>query len=130
MAENKRPFSNGTEAMDWYCNNCETCVKAWHPDPKKGSPSYETMKKYRSQGKYCPLQFDIDDGFVSGEIPTETYRKIWPMGRMENPKCFHWSGDDRDRWTPPRKPKPVPPPNQLPLFTEFDELVKPIEKVK
>jgi len=127
------PFSNGSEACDWYSNNCSCCKKAWHPDPNKPTPSMKTMKEYRRIGKYCPMQFDIDDAFVTGEIPAETYQKIWPNGRWyEQPEdsnrsdsCAHWSDDNNDGFNYPKRPQKPPPANQLPLFTEFDELVKP-----
>lgn len=30
--ETVRPFSNGSQYMDWTANNCETCTKAAPPD--------------------------------------------------------------------------------------------------
>ena len=128
MSETITPFSNGSEACDWYATNCEQCVKSWHPDWNKPPVKQKTIKSYIKSGKYCKLQYEIDMGFITGEIPAETYKQIWPKGRWyEHPEgpastdsCFHWSGDDNDRWKPPKRPSPGPPANQLPLFTEFD----------
>jgi len=107
------PFSNGTQAMSWYGENCDKCVKAWHPDAEKGPPSYETQKKYVTCGKYCKLQYWIDIAFIEGSIPKEIAEQIG-IGQYGLTHCRFFSDNDDDRWQPPKRPRPDnTPDNQL-----------------
>lgn len=115
-----RPFSNGSSAMIWYSENCDLCVKAYHP--KDGNyPSDATMKNYCSIGKECRFKYAIDVAFITGEIDEELAQKI---GLDKGGNCLLFSDDKNDGYTPPKKPKPDnTPDNQILLFSEFDELV-------
>jgi len=118
------PFSNGTDAMCWYAENCEKCVKAYFP--KDGIyPSDKTMKNYCSIGKECKLKYYIDWGFVSGEIPDKIAEQIGKdkdYGLKQT--CLMFSDDEDDGYKPPKRPKKDPTPdNQILLFSDFDELV-------
>jgi len=56
-------FSNSTEArMWWYCN-CRVCAK------------YESESRDREKAK-CKAAFDIDLGYVTGELPARVERII------------------------------------------------------
>lgn len=114
-----RPFSNGTEGMMWYDDNCCTCKKAWHS--KDGNyPKEETLKAYVRQGKYCKLQYDLDLAFIISEIPESTADQIGTEYKSDKcctlkQTCMMWSekgdGDERK----PRKPRDPSGPNQLSL---------------
>lgn len=58
-----RPFSNGSEAMEWHDRNCEKCLL--YDDEAE---SEETAK--------CKLAFHLDYGFVSSEIPIWVAKEI------------------------------------------------------
>lgn len=58
-----RPFSNGSEAMDWQSRNCGKCMNY-----ENNSTSEETAK--------CKLAYHIDFGFVSSEIPLWVAKEI------------------------------------------------------
>lgn len=128
-----RPFSNGTESMIWYDNNCCTCKKAWHS--KDGNyPKEETLKAYVRQGKYCKLQYDLDLGFVISEIPESTADQIGTTHKSETyctlkETCMMWSEKDEDDNRPrPRKPRDPSGPNQLCLPIELIEIERNIVK--
>lgn len=63
------PFSNGSEAMHWYENNCDKCKKSYseYPDPAETEELVEA-------GAYCSLQWtlekaqwdDFDDSCLDG----------------------------------------------------------------
>ena len=115
-----RPFSSGTGAMIWMCNNCERCVK--YCDDLNIEES--TRRSYLRSGKMCKIQYYLGWGHVYGYIPKSiaplagwTEEKGWPE------QCMLYSDNDDDRWRPPKKPKPDPTPdNQVLLFSEFDSL--------
>ncbi len=116
------PFSNGTEAMQWYGENCDRCVKAYHPDPETGWAKEATLKNYVRCGKYCKLQYWMDVGFIEGTIPDEIAVQI---GKGENyglkQTCMFFSDNDNDGYKPPKRPKPEPP-NQMVMPFILDEL--------
>lgn len=99
------PFSCGTEAMDWICNNCDQCVKSYRP--KDGIyPSDKTMKEYIRIGKECQMKYDLDFGFIIGEIPLETAQKIGYNNDSLSSSCMMFSDDSNDGYKAPRRPKP------------------------
>lgn len=122
---NIKPFSNGSEAMIWYSENCELCTKAFFP--KNGEyPSDQTMKNYCSIGKECKLKYSIDLGFITGEIPLYVANQIGWNGSFLNENCMMFSDNSDDGFNYPKKNKPDnTPDNQLLMFSEFDELLNP-----
>jgi hypothetical protein len=61
--ENVKPFSNASEACSWHNYNCEDCDR------------YESESTDRDKAG-CKLAFDLDRGFVIGEIPLSTAKVI------------------------------------------------------
>jgi hypothetical protein len=117
------PFSNGTSAMIWYENNCQSCTKAYFP--KNGEyPSDETMKNYVSIGKECKCKYYMDWAFVSSEIPLEIAEKMGYTEEKGFPRtCILFSDNDDDRYKAPKRPKPdSTPPNQLLMPFYLQEL--------
>lgn len=116
-----RPFSNGTEAMIWYDENCTRCSKAYFP--KDGEyPSDQTMKKYCSIGKECKLKYAIDWAFVTSEIPDEVAAQIGESKYGLKSQCMMFSDNDDDRYRPPKKPRPRPiNPDQKDLFPMYPD---------
>jgi hypothetical protein len=116
------PFSNGTQAMIWQDNNCDRCVKAWHPDGEKGYPKEKTIQSYVRCGKYCKLQYWIDIGWIEGSIPLEIAKQI---GLDENEllrdQCMFYSDNEDDGYKPPKRPKPDNTPDAqltMPFYLE------------
>ena len=116
--ERVTPFSNGTEAMVWYDNNCQQCKRSWFPKELGQWPKEETLREYMNIGKYCPIQYFIDCGFGFGYIPKDaaivagyTEAKGFPND------CMMFTDDDNDKFHYPKKPKPSPI-GQLDLFTQ------------
>lgn len=121
------PFSNGTEAMMWLDSNCDRCTKAYHPDDKKGWASEATLLKYVKMGKYCKLQYDIDVGFITSEIPMETAIQIGTDGHSLNQQCMFFSDNEDDGFKHPKTPKPDNSPNNqlvMPFMIEDVPLLK------
>lgn len=131
------PFSNGTEHMMWYDENCSRCVKSWHA--KDGMwPSEKTLKEYVRLGKYCKLQYYLDLIVIKGAIPMDIAKQIgvgeqWGLKEQ----CMFFSDNEDDGFKYPKKPRPDnTPDNQLvmPFCNEdiescFGEsVVKKIEK--
>ena len=118
------PFSNGTSAMIWYSNNCETCKRAYFP--KDGEyPSDRTMRQYCSIGKECKLKYAIDFSFITGEIYLDVAKQIGinEFGSLKE-SCMMWSDNEDDGFKYPKKPTPnKTPDNQIMLFTVFDEII-------
>ena len=84
------PFSNGTEAMMWLDNNCDSCVKS------KFYNSGSEPTDYR-----CRLYYWISLGMVSGEIPLRVAEKIgYANGNLLH--CRHFT-TEKKRYE--RKPK-------------------------
>lgn len=52
---NVRPFSSGTEAMDWQEANCERCMK----------------NGYKRGGEVCAMEHAISLGFITGTVTRE-----------------------------------------------------------
>lgn len=107
-----RPFSNGTEAMCWLDQNCDRCVKAYHP--KDGNwPSEKTLKNYVSIGKYCKLQYDIDICHITSEIPLDTAKQIGldEDGFGLKQQCMFFSDNEDDGFKYPSQPRPDNSPN-------------------
>lgn len=124
--ETFRPFSNGSEAMVWYVDNCERCSKAYFP--KDGEyPSDKTMKQYCSSGRECKLKYAIDFGFVTGEIPLDIAKQIGideQNGGLKE-SCMMFSDNDDDGFKPPKRPKPDrTPDNQLVMPFLLDEVLE------
>ena len=127
--EKETPFSNGTGAMIWYGQNCENCKRAYFP--KNGEwPKEKTLEGYVSCGKYCILQYFIDYGFVTSEVPKTV---IDVIGRDKNgyisEQCRMFSDDDNDRYKHPKKPRPDAP-NQMVMPFLLNELLEVNPKVK
>jgi hypothetical protein len=128
-----RPFSNGTEAMEWYHENCCQCVRAYFPGEKKNGeqkdyPCQATMERYVRSGKECKLKFYIDLAFISGTIPEPIAEEIGYGPDVEYPQyktlpweCKKFSDEDDDRFKPP--PGPVrpssPPPGDIRQLSIF-----------
>ncbi len=120
------PFSNGTEAMIWYGNNCEVCTKAYFP--KDGEyPSDKTMKRYCKIGKECKLKYAIDWSFVSGEIPDDVAAQIGTNKFGLKETCMMFSDDEDNRYKPPHKPIDNIPDNQLMLFSIADDILEEVK---
>ena len=125
--KNYIPFSNGTEAMNWYENNCENCVKAYFPKEDRDYPNDKTMKKYIKSGKECKLKYAIDFGFVSGDIPDEVAILIGKRGEMGlKDSCMLFSDNDDDGYKPPEPPEPPDntPENQLVMPFEVNRILE------
>lgn len=112
------PFSNGTESMVWYENNCQSCKRAWFPKVPGEYPKEETLRAYMNCGKYCPIQYYMDCGFLFGYIPKDvaivagwTEKKGFPFD------CSMFTDDDNEKYKHPKKPKPLPD-GQLDLFSQ------------
>ncbi len=119
------PFSNGTQAMNWYCNNCDKCTKSWHPDQNKPYPKESTIANYVSQGKYCKLQYWIDLGFILGEIPLEIAEQIGFTSKSYSGSCMMFSDNEDDGYKPPKRPRPDnTPDNQLVLPFLTNEILE------
>lgn len=117
------PFSNGTEAMMWLDHNCDRCVKAFHPDMKKGWPSEKTLKEYVRIGKYCKLQYDLDIAHITSEIPIETAIQIGMEECGLKEQCMFYSDNENDGFNYPKQPKPDNTPNnQLVMPFILDEI--------
>lgn len=120
------PFPNGTSAMMWSVRNCDRCVKACHSTVED-----DVLRGYVRSGKMCKYQYFIGLAWLTGFIPLDICKGMGydpdnKEHRIYFPNCILFSSDDNDRWHPPKRPKPdKTPPNQLLLFTEFDELLKP-----
>lgn len=115
------PFSNGTEAMMWYGENCDRCVKAFHIGANGEWPQESTLKQYVRLGKYCKLQYWIDVGFIEGTIPDDIAAQIGKdtdYGLKQT--CMFFSDNDNDGYKPPKRPKPEPP-NQMVMPFILDE---------
>jgi len=110
------PFSNGTEAMVWYSENCATCKRSWHPG-ERGFPHEVVLKRYVREGKYCKLQYDLDLGFITGEIPESTAKQIGEDEGGLKETCLLWSerDDNEGCQRKPRKPRDSSGPNQFVL---------------
>ena len=124
------PFSNGTEAMDWYDRNCENCKHAYLP--KDGEyPRDKTMRQYVRDGRECPMKYALDWAFVSSELPLEMARRMgYTSGPMPH-TCLKWS-DRGNGGNPPGPKRPAPiAPNQMSMNFEFSEIAqnhKPLTK--
>lgn len=102
------PFSNGSEAMVWMNNNCDSCKKAlmcYNPE------AYENMRdggqSETLEGLNCFGEYAIACGYITGVMPEEI--SIW-MGGTETrlpEQCRFFSDDDNDR--PDRQPPPIDP---------------------
>jgi len=104
--EMEAPFYCGTQAADWYCNNCDRCVKGHKPADGQ-YPKESTMRKYISIGKECKLKYAIDIGFITGEVEKKIVDQI---GRNEHghiaQTCMLFSDNEDDGYKPKPRPKP------------------------
>jgi len=98
------PFSNGSEAMSWYSENCEKCIKAYFPI-KGIYPSDQTMKSYASKGKECKLKYNIDKSFILGKLDYGIAKRIGLTNGRLNHKCEEFSTDKKDAYKPKPRPK-------------------------
>lgn len=102
------PFSNGTEAEMWYCNNCELCSRAFRLEPNERPLILEEIKQLIKEGKECRMKAYIDLGFITGQIPRLIAEQIgYENSRLESCKKFT---------TEPVAIQPAYNPNQLTLF--------------
>jgi len=67
------PFSNGSEAVSWFDTNCENCKHANH---KTMGLSYQETRNLILKGKECAAKFQIELGFVRGEVEKEPIATI------------------------------------------------------
>lgn len=82
------PFSNGTEAMYWYGQNCELCKKAYKVPEGDCLPDMEETKKLVTSGHECRMKAYIDLGFITGDIPQFIAEQIgWVSGEGMPEKC-------------------------------------------
>ena len=106
-----RPFSSGSEAVDWICANCGECKKAMMCYDPEGYENFRDGGKSETlSGLNCFGEYALGVGFITGKIPEEI--SIW-MGGTESElpsQCRFFSDNDNDR--PDRRPPPIPP-NQL-----------------
>ena len=106
-----RPFSSGSEAVDWICSNCGECKKAMMCYDPEGYENFKDGGKSETlSGLNCFGEYALGVGFITGKIPEEV--SIW-MGGTESElpsQCRFFSDNDNDR--PDRRPPPIPP-NQL-----------------
>jgi len=125
MAKMITPFSCGTEAMDWLCNNCEQCKRAYKPKPgEEEYPDFDETKKLVEQGKECKLKFDLDFAFVTGEMPEETAKQIgYKNGRLSWSCMMMIDDDGRGFNYDDIKPIDDIPDNQLCLPFAMDEIL-------
>jgi hypothetical protein len=121
------PFSSGTDASNWYENNCMTCVKAYIPENGK-YPKDKTMKSYCSIGKECRMKYYLDWGFVIGEIPLKQAETIGIENNLLVKRCREWS-DRGNGGNPkgPKRPKPIPN-NQMILPFALLEIGEKLDK--
>jgi hypothetical protein len=132
MKETIVPFSSGTEAADWYSENCERCTKAFFPKEDGNWPSDSTMKKYCSTGKECKLKYYLDLGFITGEIPADIAVQIGYKNETMPDSCMMYSDNEDDRYQPPkqpRKPKPTGP-NQMVMPFIIQEIGQPVKQLQ
>lgn len=105
-----RPFSSGSEAMNWKCNNCDECVKNYffrHPDKLEHEFDFDDSLKIVSDGLECAGKLSIDLGFITGEISQSA--SDWIFGNDVGGDCIHFSDDENDNT---ENETPIPP-NQL-----------------
>ena len=81
-----KPFSNGSEAMNWLGNNCDECWKS------KFYNRGDKPADYR-----CRLNYWISLGMVSGEIPLYVAKRIGTDGESLNQKCKNFSAVKPER---------------------------------
>ena len=105
------PFSSGSEAMWWMDYNCYQCKKACLWDCSVDNHHFEKAVK---EGKECWMKYDMDLGFVIGEIPLKTFESI--KGDQEDiSRCSKWKPRDDDQGDEGINPPPINP-FQLLLF--------------
>lgn len=75
--EKVKPFSNGTEYLDWTFGNCERCAKSVLVTDPSGTelPTCEI--------EYAIMEASISDGEISAEIAER-------MGQTANPMAYTW----------------------------------------
>lgn len=116
------PFSNGSEAMDWVCNNCGTCKRAHKPKDPNNPPNFSATVKLVNLGMECKMKLSVDFGFVTGTMAKEMAVLIGYTEENGFPdSCMFHSDDDRDGWHPVYKPK-QPPDNQMCLPFALNEI--------
>jgi hypothetical protein len=83
-----KPFSNSTDASWWQDNNCHKCIK------------YETESTDEDEAK-CKLAFNVDLGFLSGDIPLWVakeigckYDSLYQTCKLSN-ECRHFNDGTR-----------------------------------
>ena len=116
------PFSNGSEAVDWYCENCDSCTKAFIPKDME-YPDDKTTRSYIRSRKECHMKYFIDYAFVSGKIPMQVWKEMGNDEKTIYPKCIHFSDNDNDSWQPPKRPVPEDP-DQLCLSLGIGDVFK------
>ncbi len=119
-----RPYqpSNGTEGM-WFCEKfCERCIHEKY------------SHTFNDDDKKCDI---LTRSMVYGVNDPE-YPKEWIYDDSDEPTCTAWvkwdwnKGDDDDDnggWNDPPEPEQIDP-NQLMLFTDFDDLINAPVKEK
>lgn len=119
------PFSTGTEAINWYANNCEACTKAYFPKEGKDYPSDATMRKYCTSGKECKLKYYLDLAFITSELPMKIAAQIGttPYGLKEN--CMLFTDNTDDGYKASKRPTPdTTPDNQMVLPYAWDDIAQ------
>lgn len=116
-----KPFSNGSEFMYWYDNNCSRCTRAMH---MAEMPDFDVTQKMVNLGRECRLKFALDlaVGGGTGEIPDDVAAVIGTGEHGLKESCMMFSDNEDDRWRPPNNRKPPPEdPMQGMLFSVLDE---------
>lgn len=119
------PFSNGTDFMHWYDQNCGTCVRAFVPANGKNLPDFDATQRLVNLGRECRMKFAVDLGIGggTGEVPDDIAALMGLNGDGTVGQCMMHSDDDNDRWKPgPRKPPPEDD-RQLMLFSIVDDVL-------
>lgn len=107
------PFSNGSEAIDWMENNCNSCQRSWCCRHQQAEPpSWDVTEKLAKEGKECYGAFALGFGFVSGSIPPEV--ATWIGATIRGNFCH--MPDQCLHFTSSVEPPTPPDPNQLSLF--------------
>ena len=93
-----RPFSNGSEAAEWVCENCGACKKAMMCYDPEGYDNFRDGGRSETlNGLNCFGEYAMGVGWITGKIPEEI--SIWMGGtEIELPgQCRFFTDNDNDR---------------------------------
>ena len=120
-----RPFSNGSEAAEWVCENCGACKKAMMCYDPEGYDNFRDGGRSETlNGLNCFGEYAMGVGWITGKIPEEI--SIWMGGtEIELPgqcRFFTDNGNDRpDRQQPPIDPRQLKLPFLCKSIFGFDD---------